>query len=101
MPSISAKFPPTLRWSSDVAGHLVLIDQTLLPVEFREIECRRVESVWEAIRSLRVRGAPAIGIAAAFGVCLGLKTVAGRSADEFFARLDEVTQYLASSRPTA
>ncbi|MGE5193554.1 MAG: S-methyl-5-thioribose-1-phosphate isomerase [Deltaproteobacteria bacterium] len=101
MPAPSANFPPTLHWSGDVDGHLVLIDQTLLPVEFREIECRKVESVWEAIRSLRVRGAPAIGIAAAYGVCVGIQTVAGRSVDEFFARLAEVTEYLAGSRPTA
>jgi methylthioribose-1-phosphate isomerase len=96
-----AKFPPTLHWSGDLDGHLVLIDQTLLPVELREIECRRVESVWEAIRSLRVRGAPAIGIAAAYGVCVGLQTVAGCRSEDFFARLEEVTQYLATSRPTA
>ena len=66
--------------SADVDGHLRLIDQTLLPVEFLEIDCRDVEAVWEAIRMLRVRGAPAIGIAAAYGVCVGVQTAAG--ADE-------------------
>ena len=55
----------TLRWVGNEEGHLVLIDQTKLPVELREIECRRIEDVWEAIKSLRIRGAPAIGIAAA------------------------------------
>ncbi len=101
MPSDPASFLPTLHWVGDVAGHLVLIDQTLLPVELREIECRDVETVWEAIKSLRVRGAPAIGIAAAYGVCVGLQTGRGRTTDEFFARLQAVTDYLASSRPTA
>src|SRR5262245_54693746 len=101
MPDVRTHFPPTLHWSGDIDGRLVLIDQTLLPVELREIECRNVESVWEAIRSLRVRGAPAIGIAAAYGVCVGLQGAAGRSSDDFFARLEEVTQYLATSRPTA
>jgi methylthioribose-1-phosphate isomerase len=101
MPDAPDHFPPTLHWSGDCDGRLVLIDQTLLPVELREIECRNVESVWEAIRSLRVRGAPAIGIAAAYGVCIGVQTVAGRSSDDFFARLEEVTRYLATSRPTA
>jgi methylthioribose-1-phosphate isomerase len=101
MPDVRPHFPPTLHWSGDIDGHLVLIDQTLLPVELREIECRNVESVWEAIRSLRVRGAPAIGIAAAYGVCIGVQTVAGRSSDDFFARLEEVARYLATSRPTA
>ncbi len=91
----------TLEWVGGIDGHLVLIDQTLLPVELRRIECRDVEAVWEAIRSLRVRGAPAIGIAAAYGVCLGVQ--GGDELDEprFFARLDAVIERLASSRPTA
>jgi methylthioribose-1-phosphate isomerase len=92
----------TLRWVGNEHGHLVLIDQTRLPVELVERECRDVETVWEAIKQLRVRGAPAIGIAAAYGVVVGCvqRTV---SADEpaFFARLEEVVSYLATSRPTA
>ncbi|MGI8981134.1 MAG: S-methyl-5-thioribose-1-phosphate isomerase [Pirellulaceae bacterium] len=82
----------TLRWVGDENGHLVLIDQTRLPTELLEIECRSVEAVWEAIKQLRVRGAPAIGISAAYGVVVGLQ--AGRN-------LEEITAYLASSRPTA
>ncbi len=89
----------TLRWIGEVGGHLRLIDQTLLPVECVEIECHDVETVHEAIRQLRVRGAPAIGIAAAYGVCIGMQEVATR--EQFFRRLDEVTSYLAGSRPTA
>ncbi len=92
--------PATLSWIGQLDGYLKLIDQTLLPLELKYIECRDVESVWEAIRSLRVRGAPAIGIAAAYGVCLGLQSAAGCEAT-LFARLDEVTTYLATSRPTA
>jgi methylthioribose-1-phosphate isomerase len=95
------KHVQTLRWVGGVDGHLVLIDQTLLPVEFVEIECRDVETVWEAIKMLRVRGAPAIGIAAAYGVCLGLQTVAAQDEAALYKRLDEVADYLASSRPTA
>ncbi len=91
----------TLHWEGDENGRLMLIDQTLLPVEFTEIECRTVETVWEAIRMLRVRGAPAIGIAAAYGVCLGLQTAAGADEAAFFARLDEVVDYLGQCRPTA
>jgi methylthioribose-1-phosphate isomerase len=82
----------TLRWVGDENGYLVLIDQTRLPTELVEIECRTVEAVWEAIKQLRVRGAPAIGISAAYGVVVGLQ--AGRP-------LEEITAYLASSRPTA
>lgn len=91
----------TLHWIGDASGHLAMIDQTLLPTEFKEIECRDVESVWEAIQSLRIRGAPAIGIAAAYGVCLGLQPARESDEDAFFERLQEVVDYLASSRPTA
>jgi methylthioribose-1-phosphate isomerase len=91
----------TLRWIGGADGHLRLIDQTRLPVECVEIECRSVESVWEAIKLLRVRGAPAIGIAAAYGLCIALQTAASRDEASFFARLNEAADYLASSRPTA
>jgi methylthioribose-1-phosphate isomerase len=93
--------PATLAWIGGADGHLRLIDQTLLPVELKYVECRDVESVWEAIKSLRVRGAPAIGIAAAYGVCVGLQGAAAADEAAFFARLDEVAGYLATSRPTA
>jgi methylthioribose-1-phosphate isomerase len=95
------KHVETLRWAGGVDGYLELIDQTLLPAECVEIRCRDVESVWEAIRTLRVRGAPAIGIAAAYGVCLGLQAIQGRDEAALYRRLDEVADYLASSRPTA
>jgi len=91
----------TVRWVGDVDGQLKLIDQTLLPLECREIACGTLEDVWEAIKMLRVRGAPAIGIAAAYGVCVGLQPFAAADHDSFFDRLDEVLKYLATSRPTA
>lgn len=91
-----------MRWTGGPGGTLTLIDQTLLPAEFREINCRTVEEVWEAIKMLRVRGAPAIGCAAAYGVVLGLQsTVSSGDRSLFEERLAEVTQYLAESRPTA
>lgn len=89
----------TIQWVGDTSGYLDLIDQTLLPNELKRIECRDVETVWEAIKMLRVRGAPAIGIAAAYGTIVGLQTVPDD--DSFFARLKEVLAYLATSRPTA
>jgi methylthioribose-1-phosphate isomerase len=93
---------PTLRWTGDAfQGRLVLIDQTLLPLECREIECDTHEAVFEAIRSLRVRGAPAIGVAAAYGVVVGLQPAASKDSGEFRRRLIEVTDRLAASRPTA
>jgi len=93
--------PNTLRWIGGPDGHLAMIDQTRLPVECVEIECRDVETVWEAIKMLRVRGAPAIGIAAAYGVCVGLQTVADGNEAVLRRRLGEVCEYLAGSRPTA
>jgi methylthioribose-1-phosphate isomerase len=82
-------------------GQLQLLDQTLLPVECRDLRCSTVETVWEAIKSLRVRGAPAIGVAAAYGVVVGCQSVRQASRDEFDGRLKQVLDYLAGSRPTA
>lgn len=93
--------PPTLRWSGDASGSLWMIDQTLLPQECREIELTTAEGVWEAIRSLRVRGAPAIGVAAAYGVVLGVRDAHNCERSEFDAALTKVCEYLATSRPTA
>lgn len=91
----------TLRWIGDVDGYLELLDQTRLPTEVRYLACRDVDTLFEAIRSLRVRGAPAIGVAAAYGVCLGLQGAAELMEADFFFRLDETCRYLATSRPTA
>ena len=91
----------TIRWVGELDGHLELIDQTLLPTEFVTLKCEDVETAWEAIKMLRVRGAPAIGIAAAYGVTLGMQSALNGDEDAFFVRLEEVTEYLAGSRPTA
>ncbi|MEZ6144492.1 MAG: S-methyl-5-thioribose-1-phosphate isomerase [Planctomycetaceae bacterium] len=94
---------PTLRWNGSAKdGHLKMIDQTRLPIELREMECRTVEDVWEAIKSLRVRGAPAIGVAAAYGVVVGLQSLPEcTDRTHFDVRLSQVCESLASSRPTA
>ncbi len=92
---------PTLRWVGDHTGRLWMIDQTLLPTELKEIELGSVEAVWEAIKALRVRGAPAIGVAAAYGVVIGLQSERNSSRDQFDAKLKETVDYLATSRPTA
>ena len=91
-----------MHWEGTAGqGHLQLLDQTLLPVDYLELTLTTVEQVWEAIKSLRVRGAPAIGCAAAYGVVLGLQGEVSRTADEFRAAIQRVTAYLATSRPTA
>jgi methylthioribose-1-phosphate isomerase len=93
--------PQTLHWEGDVDGHLKLIDQTRLPGEYVEIECRDVDQVWESISVLRVRGAPAIGIAAAYGACLGVQSALERDRPALLARMEQVIDHLATSRPTA
>ncbi len=88
----------TIEWHE---GKVRLIDQTLLPNELKYIECDTVEELWEAIKSLRVRGAPAIGIAGALGAVLGIWKYQAKNFSEFNKKLIEVTDYLAASRPTA
>jgi methylthioribose-1-phosphate isomerase len=90
-----------MRWMGGSEGSLNLIDQTKLPAEFQEIECHSAGQVWEAIKLLRVRGAPAIGCAAAYGVVLGLQPALSGSREEFDQKLQQVAEYLAESRPTA
>src|SRR5437879_4347004 len=93
--------PRTITWIGDTDGFVRLIDQTLLPTRLEFRDCRSVEEVWEAIRTLRVRGAPAIGVAAAMGVVLGMQRAGDRSRGAYAQRLREVTGYLRTSRPTA
>lgn len=92
---------PVIEWVGGTDGWLRLLDQTLLPCEMKAIECRSVDQVVEAIRSLRVRGAPAIGVAAAYGVLVGLRGVMLVERAKFDERLHAVIQQLAASRPTA
>ena len=91
----------TLHWNGDATGCLRLIDQTLLPTTFREIDCRSVADVREAIVSLRVRGAPAIGVAAAYGIVIGCQSVRDQPVSRLIACFAETKAELASSRPTA
>ena len=100
LPSESSPHP-TIAWVGDETGHLRLLDQTLLPVEAQTIDCRTVEQVWEAIRSLRVRGAPAIGVAAAYGVVLGCQAARTQSRPTLAEQLARTLDYLSTSRPTA
>ena len=94
--------PKTLEWCGDACfGHLELIDQTLLPLELHRKACRSVEEVWEAIRALRVRGAPAIGIAAAYGCLIGAQEAQKGSTFQAIEQLKKASAYLRTSRPTA
>ncbi len=66
---------PTIEWEGDMKGRIRLIDQTLLPTELKFVYCEDMKSIWHAIKTLMVRGAPAIGIAGAMGVVLGIKDI--------------------------
>lgn len=87
----------TIEWRGD---HIRLLDQTLLPLREEYIEIRCVDEMCEAIKRLSVRGAPAIGVAAAMGIALGILDVANND-DELSRRFEEVCSAIASTRPTA
>jgi methylthioribose-1-phosphate isomerase len=89
----------TIEWADECAR---IIDQTLLPSELAYKDIRSIEDMYEAIRLLRVRGAPAIGIAAAFGLYLGVRNLPDDiSAQRFESELGKKADFLVSSRPTA
>jgi methylthioribose-1-phosphate isomerase len=89
----------TIEW---VDGAARIVDQTRLPTELLYIDIRTTEEMYEAISVLKVRGAPAIGIAAAFGVYCGISGFPeALSAKELLALVTQKADYLASSRPTA
>ncbi len=92
----------TVQWvGGAVGGRPRLIDQTRLPGEFVEIDCDDVEAVWGAIKRLSVRGAPAIGVAAAYGAVLGARARGLADAATVRAALRQAADRLATSRPTA
>lgn len=97
----SVEYARALEWVGEIDGHIAMIDQTLLPGKFTVMQIEDVETVFDAIRRLAVRGAPAIGVAAGMGVVLGIRDFSGDDRDGFVQRVEEVCNYLAGSRPTA
>ncbi len=91
----------SVEWIGGLDGHLRLIDQTRLPDELAYLDCQDVQTVWQAIKQLSVRGAPAIGIAAAMGLVLAARNLPEDDRAEFLAGVDEAADYLGGSRPTA
>jgi len=88
----------TIEWKK---GKVKIIDQTKLPLRLVHIYCEDVKTLREAIFSLKIRGAPALGIAGAFGVVLGMQNSSATDFPSFRRELEEVIDYLSSSRPTA
>lgn len=89
----------TVAWTP--SGTIRLIDQTRLPGEEVYIECRTIEEVADAIRTMRVRGAPAIGVTAAMGLALGAQTIPEADFDKFLVALEGQGRLLTGTRPTA
>jgi len=89
---------PTVEWKE---GAVRLLDQSRLPETVEFLDCRDVEAVAVAIRELKVRGAPAIGVTAAMGVALGAQSIASTDYDVFAKALSTICERLAATRPTA
>lgn len=87
---------PTIEWNN---GKVVMIDQRKLPGEEVYVECTDFNQVAEAIENMVIRGAPAIGVAAAFGVALGIMALEGK--ENLKERFDQICQRLERTRPTA
>lgn len=85
----------------DANDTLVILDQTMLPNEKVFLKLKELKDIWDAIYHLKVRGAPAIGIAAGYGLYLGVKASAAAAKEELAEDFKRVKDYLASSRPTA
>src|SRR6476659_1115182 len=89
---------PTVEWKD---GAVRLLDQSRLPEHIEFIDCRDYQTVAKAIRELRVRGAPAIGVTAAMGVALGAQEINTVDYDSFVKAVSTICDHLAATRPTA
>jgi methylthioribose-1-phosphate isomerase len=98
MVSLSSSPVYPVIWQDD---HVLLIDQTRLPSEYTLVEIRRSDDMARAIRTMIVRGAPAIGVAAAYGIYLGAREIKTTDRDRFLHQLEQVAEKLQATRPTA
>ena len=92
------RMPKTIEWKNNT---VVMIDQRKLPVQETYVVCRDYRSVIRAIKNLVIRGAPAIGCAAAMGVALGALKIRVKDSKRFMARFDAICREMAEARPTA
>jgi methylthioribose-1-phosphate isomerase len=87
-----------LQWKND---RVFLLDQRILPEKELYLECRTYQDVAHAIKCMVVRGAPAVGIAAAMGIALGVRAIPEKNKKEFLSQFDKICNTIASTRPTA
>ena len=88
----------TIEWANNKVR---IIDQTKLPAKLTYLDVHTLKQLWKAIKSLKVRGAPVLGVVAALGAYLGVKDSKAKNFKELSKQLDKVTKFIASSRPTA
>jgi methylthioribose-1-phosphate isomerase len=89
---------PTIDWQGDV---VVMVDQRKLPSQEIYLRCRTAQDVAKAIRTMVVRGAPAIGVAAAMGLALGMKRSTAKGTRQFAVEFQKTCDLMAATRPTA
>jgi methylthioribose-1-phosphate isomerase len=98
---VNLKTFKTLQWVGNTDGFLELIDQRKLPAEFTIIQCRTPDELYEAIKTLAIRGAPAIGVAAAFGICLAAQEIDELKLSDAVSHIEKKADFLSKTRPTA
>jgi methylthioribose-1-phosphate isomerase len=89
---------PTIDWQGDV---IVMVDQRKLPAHEIYVRCRTAQEVAKAIRTMIIRGAPAIGVAAAMGIALGMRRSTARGTKQFAVEFQKICEMMAATRPTA
>ena len=87
-----------LQWKND---RVFLLDQRILPEKELYLECRTYHDVAQAIKKMVVRGAPAVGVAAAMGIALGVQAIPEKNKKEFLTQFDKICNTIAATRPTA
>ena len=89
---------PTVDWQGDT---IVMVDQRKLPGQELYVRCRTAQEVARAIRTMVIRGAPAIGVAAAMGIALGMRRNAATGTRQYAVELQKICDMMAATRPTA
>jgi methylthioribose-1-phosphate isomerase len=89
---------PTIDWQGDV---IVMVDQRKLPAQEIYVRCRSAQEVARAIRTMVIRGAPAIGVAAAMGIALGMRRSTAKGTRQFTVEFQKICDMMAATRPTA
>src|SRR5919109_3556450 len=89
---------PPIDWQGDA---IVMVDQRKLPSQEIYVRCRSAQEVARAIRTMVIRGAPAIGVAAAMGIALGMRRSAAKGTRQFAVEFQKICDMMAATRPTA